>query len=49
MSSDSSIPRATAEKVNELFGRRFLYNRDAMMAADPTVSPILDRSLKMRV
>jgi len=28
------IPRASAEKIDELFGRRFLHNRDATMAAD---------------
>jgi len=36
MSSASSILRVSAEKIDELFGRRFLHNRDATMAADPT-------------
>jgi len=49
MSSANSIPRASAEKIDELFGRRFLHNWDATMAADPIASPILDKSVKMRV
>jgi len=49
MSSASSILQASAKKINELFGRHFLHNRDAMMATDPTASPILDTSVKMRV
>jgi len=36
MSSASSIPRASAEKIYELFGRRFLHSREATMTADPT-------------
>jgi len=34
LSSANSIPRASAEKIDELFGRRFLHNRDATMTAD---------------
>jgi len=34
MSSASSILRASAEKINELFGRRFLHKWDATMAED---------------
>jgi len=49
MSSGSSIPRASVEKIDELFGRRLLHNRDATMAADPTASPLLDPSVKMQV
>jgi len=45
----SSIPKASSEKIGELFGRRFLHNQDALMAADPTACPILDTSVKMRV
>jgi len=32
MSSANSILPASAEKIDELFGRRFLHNRDATMA-----------------
>jgi len=49
MSNASCIPRAPTEKIDKLFGRRFLYNRDATMAATPTASPILLPLLKMRV
>jgi len=49
MSNASSIPQASAEKIDELFGRRFLHNPDAMMAVDTTASPLLDPSVKMRV
>jgi len=36
------IPRASADITEELFGRRFLYDREATMAAAPTASAILD-------
>jgi len=49
MYSANSIPRASAEKIDELFGRRFLHNRDATMATDPTASPLFDPSVKIRV
>jgi len=49
MSSANSIPRASAEKFDELFGMSFLHNRDATMAADPTASSLFDPSVKMRV
>jgi len=49
MFSASSIPRASAEKTDKLFGWRFLHNRDTTMAADPTASPLLNPSVKMRV
>jgi len=45
MSSANSILRASAEKLDELFGRRFLHSRDATMAADPTASPLFDPSV----
>jgi len=49
MSIASIILKVSNEKIDELFGRRFLHNRDAAMAADPTASPLLDPSVKMRV
>jgi len=49
MSSANSILRASAEKIDKLFGRRFLHNRDARKTADPTASPLFDPSVKMRV
>jgi len=49
MSSANSIPWASAEKIDELFGRRFLHIRDATMAADSTASPLFDPSVEMRV
>jgi len=47
MSSSCSIPWASAEKIDELFGRRFLHNPDAIMPAAPTAIPILDPSVKI--
>jgi len=49
MPSASSILQASTEKINELFGRRFLHSRDAMMAADYAASPILELLVKMQV
>jgi len=49
MSKVISIPRASTEKIHQLFGRRVLYNRDDTIAADPTASKTLDPSVKMRV
>jgi len=49
MSSAKNILQASVEKIDEFFGGRFLHNRDATMAADPTASPLVDPSVKMRV
>jgi len=49
MTSASSIALASTEQIDGLIGRRFLHNQDATMAADPTASPILHQSVKMRV
>jgi len=49
MSSANSILRASAEKIDELFGWHFLHNQDSTMGVAPTASPILDQSVKMRV
>jgi len=49
MPSASSILWVSAENIDEVFSRGFLHIGDARMAADPTASPILDTSVKMRV
>jgi len=49
MSSANSILRASAEKIDELFGMRFLHNRDATMAADPTASPLFDPNTSITI
>jgi len=49
MSRANSIAWGSSEKIDELFSRRLLHNRDSTMAAAPTASPILELSVKMRV